>query len=210
MLFILIIFGLSMLYTATTSRLEVYVKTLALQGLLLFFLVLGDYDKVDWISLIFLTFETAVVKAWLIPRFLQSVLRKNALYREVAPSIPQFYASVIANIFFIFGFVIAYILMKHSQGLEPLTFGISVSTILTSFFIMLTRKKIITHVMGFMLMENGIFLLSLSVAKELPLVVNMGVLLDIFAGLFLLGMLVSEVQDQFQEIHIDSLTDLKD
>jgi hydrogenase-4 component E len=59
-------------------------------------------------------------------------------------------------------------------------------------------------------LENGIFLLSLSIAREMPLVVNMGVLLDIFIGIFLLVIVLKRIHSTFEEIHIDQLTDLTD
>jgi len=64
--------------------------------------------------------------------------------------------------------------------------------------------------MGYMMLENGIFLLSLSVAKEMPLVVNIGVLLDVFVCIYILGLFVTKIQSTFEELHVDKLTLLKD
>jgi hydrogenase-4 component E len=59
-------------------------------------------------------------------------------------------------------------------------------------------------------MENGIFLLSLSVAKEMPIIVNLGVLLDLFIAVFILGILVREINDEFKDLEISHLSELKD
>ena len=75
---------------------------------------------------------------------------------------------------------------------------------------MMTRKKIITQVMGFMLMENGIFLLSMAAVKEMPFIVSLGVLLDVFMAVYLLGLLVNKIHDRYDEIHVDTLQKLKD
>ncbi len=89
-------------------------------------------------------------------------------------------------------------------------FGVSLSIIVSGLFIIITRKKIITQVMGFMLMENGIFLLTLSASREMPFIVALGVLLDIFMAIYLLGLFVNKIHDAFEEIHVDTLQKLKD
>ena len=59
-------------------------------------------------------------------------------------------------------------------------------------------------------MENGIFLLSLSVAKEMPMIVNLGVLLDVFIAVFILGLLVKHINTKFDDLEIAHLSDLRD
>ena len=59
-------------------------------------------------------------------------------------------------------------------------------------------------------MENGIFLLSLSVAKEMPVIVNLGVLLDVFIAVFILGLLVNRINKEFDGLEVTQLSDLKD
>lgn len=208
--FLLILFGLSMVYAATTSRLDVYVKVLAFQGGILFLLILGNYRHTEMGTFIFLAFETLVVKTLSIPLFLSGILRKNALWRETSPAVPHFYSVLTTTFFFLLGLLAAHGQLAHAQDLKPLYFGVSVSTILSALLLMIIRKKIITHVMGYMMLENGIFLLSLSVAREMPLVVNAGVLLDVFAGIFLLGLFVTRIQTVFEALHVDELRNLRD
>ena len=68
----------------------------------------------------------------------------------------------------------------------------------------------LSNVINFITMENGIFLLSLAVAKEMPVIVNLGVLLDIFIAVFILGMLVKEINTEFEDLEVSQLSDLKD
>jgi hydrogenase-4 component E len=208
--FLIIAFGIMMLFVSTTSRLEGYVKALAVQGFLLFLLVVTDFGKIELASFIFLAVETIAFKTIIIPLFLMRTIRKNEFLREAAPSLSHFYSLLIVSLIFAFGFFISYWSLKFGNNIRPLYFGISLSAIMTGLFIIVARKKIITHVMGYMMLENGIFLLSLSIAKEMPLIVNLGVLLDIFAGIYLLGLFVNKIQNAFDEDHIDTLTHLKD
>ena len=59
-------------------------------------------------------------------------------------------------------------------------------------------------------MENGIFLLSLSVAKEMPILVNLGVLLDVFIAVYILGLFVNVINKEFKDLEVSNLSDLKD
>ncbi len=92
----------------------------------------------------------------------------------------------------------------------PLFFGISISTVVISLWLIVIKHKIISNVIEFITMENGIFLLSLSVAKEMPILVNMGVLLDVFISVYILGLFVNEINKEFKDLEVSHLSDLKD
>lgn len=208
--FLIVLFGVTMLYVAATSRIEAYVRMLALQGLILFLLVAADWQSFHLLNLLFLAVETLGFKAVIIPWFLQRVVRRNGVYRELEPYIPNFFSVVIASLIFAFGFLLAYGSLEFARDIKPLYFGVSVSTMMTGLLVITTRKMLITHVAGFMMLENGIFLLSLSMAREMPLLVNLGVLLDIFLGIFLLGLFATKIKSTFDESKIDALTHLRD
>jgi hydrogenase-4 component E len=207
---LIILLGTTMLYVFAVSRIEAYVKTLALQGFLLFLLVITDIQEINWFNIAFLSIETLVIKAVVIPYFLLSVIRKNEIAREVEPYITQFYSLIFASAIFIFGFVAAFWAAKTNAGIKPLYFGVSIMLIVSSLFLIINRKTIITHILCYMMLENGIFLLSLSVANELPLLVNLGVLLDLFVGIYLFVIFFNKIQEMYDGSHIDELTELKD
>jgi len=207
---LIILLGTTMLYVFAVNRIEAYVKTLALQGFLLFLLVIVDIKEINWVNIAFLSLETLVIKAVVIPYFLLSVIRKNEIAREVEPYITQFYSLMFASAIFIFGFVAAFWAAKTNAGIKPLYFGVSIMLIVSSLFLIINRKTIITHILCYMMLENGIFLLSLSVANELPLLVNLGVLLDLFVGIYLFVIFFNKIQEMYDGSHIDELTELKD
>jgi len=207
---LIILMGTSMLYVFSVSRVEAYVKTLSLQGFLLFLLVVVDIKEINWLNIAFLSLETLVIKAFVIPYFLLRVIRRNEIGREVEPYITQFYSLLIACLIFIFGFIAAFWAAKTNPGIKPLYFGVSIALIISSLFLIVNRKKIITHILCYMMLENGIFLLSLSVANEMPMLVNVGVLLDLFVGIYLFVIFFNKIQEMFDGSHIDVLTELKD
>ena len=77
-------------------------------------------------------------------------------------------------------------------------------------YIIVSRRKIITHVMGFLVIENGVFVLSMAVGNKMPMLVNIGILLDIFASVFLLGIFVNKIGDVLKEGDVEHLSKLKD
>ncbi len=207
---LIILLGTSMLYVFAASRIEAYIKTLALQGMLLFLLVVIDLHEINWLNIAFLILETLIIKTAVIPLFLLRVIRRNEIDREIDPSVPQFYSLMLASLIFIFGFVVAFWAARVEPGIQPLYFGMSIVLIISSLFFIVTRKRIITHILCYMMLENGIFLLSLSVANEMPMLVNLGVLLDLFVGIFLLVIFFNKIQSMYDGSHIDVLTQLKD
>lgn len=207
---IIVLFGATMLFVSATSRIEGYIRALSVQGFMLFLCVALDFKEINLTSLIFLLTETLVFKAVFVPLFLINISRKNEIYHEIDPLISYFYSLIIVSLIFIAGFYFSFFIFNAEHGIKPIYFGISISTIIAGLFFILTRNQIITHVMGFMMIENGIFLLSLSIAREMPLVVNLGLLLDVFVGLFLLGLFINKIQNAFDASHIDKLTNLKD
>ena len=94
--------------------------------------------------------------------------------------------------------------------INPIYFGVSIAVIIISLILITIKHKILTNVIEFITMENGIFLLSLSVAKEMPVIVNLGVLLDVFIAVFILGLLVNRINKEFDGLEVTQLSDLKD
>jgi len=99
--------------------------------------------------------------------------------------------------------------IEDSQ-LNKVYFVAALSALFTGLYIIGTRKKILTHVMGFLVIENGVFILSLAVGNEMPLLVNTGILLDLFITVLLLGIFVNKIGDVLGGGDVDQLRNLKD
>lgn len=222
----IILLGLSMLYLASTSRLKAHINMLSVQGWLLFFICISGMTHEEWfntgllndiisnrthlLGIAFITLETVGVKSFIIPLFLNKVLNKTHAHRDSDANIPHFYALVISSAILFAGFMIANIQAPALKMISPLYFGVSVSVIITSLWLITIKHTVLSNVINFITMENGIFLLSLAVAKEMPVIVNLGVLLDIFIAVFILGMLVKEINTEFEDLEVSQLSDLKD
>ena len=199
-----------MLYLAATSRIIAHIRILVAQGILLFLICCCGMEHIDKLNFAFLTVETLIVKAIVIPWFLFRVLRKTHSNRDAAANIPHFYCLVISSILMLFGVLASNYYISTMKLISPMFFGVSVATIIISLWLITIKHKIISNVIEFITMENGIFLLSLSVAKEMPMLVNLGVLLDVFIAVYILGLFVNEINKEFNDLEVSHLSDLKD
>ncbi len=206
----IILFGLTMLYLAATSRIIAHIRILIVQGILLFLICCCGMEHTNLLNLVFLVVETLIVKSIIIPWFLYKVLKKTHSNRDVAANIPHFYCLVISSLILLGGFLISNYYISSMKMISPIYFGVSAATIIISLWLITIKHKIISNVIEFITMENGIFLLSLSVAKEMPMLVNMGVLLDVFIAVYILGLFVNEINKEFKDLEVSHLSDLKD
>ncbi|MFA6988550.1 MAG: hypothetical protein WC197_00635 [Candidatus Gastranaerophilaceae bacterium] len=207
---LIVLFGLTMLYISATSRIKAHIKMLSFQGFLLFLICYFSVERTNLINFIFLCFETLIVKTFVIPLFLTRILNKNKIYRDNEPHIPNFYSLVLSSTLLFVGFLISNVHYQVFNGINSTYFGVSISAIIISLFLITVRRKVLTNVIGFIMMENGIFLLSLSVAKEMPIIINLGALLDIFIVVFILGLLVNRINEAFEDLNVCKLCNLKD
>ncbi len=204
----IILFGLTMLYLAATSRIIAHIRLLIIQGILLFLVCCCEHMH-GW-HFAFLTIETLVVKSIVIPWFLYRVLRKTHSNRDVAANIPHFYCLVISSVILLASFLVSNYYISSVKFISPMYFGVSIATIVISLWLITIKHKIISNVIEFITMENGKFLLSLSVAKEMPMLVNLGVLLDVFIAVYILGLFVNVINKEFKDLEVSNLSDLKD
>ncbi len=205
---ILIVFIITLFYLSIANRMLTYVKVLALQGVLLFFVAFLQLSEINTLNLIFILLETIVFKAIAVPLFLGYLLKRNNITREAEPFLPNFVSLIITT-----AIVVATILLSNSildSHLDKMFFVVALSTLFTGLYFIASRRKIITHVMGYMVIENGVFVLSMAVGNEMPMMVNLGVMLDIFASVLILGIFLNKIGDVFKDVDVDQLTNLKD
>jgi hydrogenase-4 component E len=205
-----VLFGVTLLYVSTAGMIESYIKMLTVQGLLLFVIAIFSLTEYNVGGIIFAAAETLLLKAIIIPLFLRKTVRENNVVREIEPYITNFHSILIETLILGAGFAAAYFAATAGGGVKPFAFGIAVSSVLTGLFIIISRKKLLTHVMGYMVIENGIFLMSLAVAAELPVLVSLGVSMDILIGVLLAGIFINRIRSAFENQDIDQLTRLKD
>lgn len=205
---LLITFVISLLYISIANRLLTYVKILAFQGILLFGVAFIELIEINPVNLAFILLETIVVKTIAIPMFLTYVIKKNKITREAEPFVPNFVSLIIVTLIIIVTFLISNSIAD--THLNKIYFVVALVALFSGLYIIISRKKIITHVIAYVIVENGVFILSLAVGNEMPMLVNLGILLDIFVSVFLLGIFINKVGDVVKDIDITQLSNLKD
>ena len=205
---LLITFLITLFYMAIANRLMTYVKVLALQGVLLFFVAFIQLSEINLLNLVLILLETIIFKSVAVPAFLAYLLRRNQITREAEPFLPNFVSLLIVTAIV----VVTFLLSNYISDtiLDKLFFVVALSTLFTGLYLIATRRKIITHVMGYMVVENGVFVLSLAVGNGMPMLVNLGIMLDIFASVLILGIFLNKIGDVFRDVDVDQLSNLKD
>jgi hydrogenase-4 component E len=205
---LLIIFIISLLYVSIANRVITYVRVLALQGFILFGVTFLQLQDIQTWNLVLILLETIVFKAIAVPMFLSYLLKRNKITRETEPYLPHFISLIIITLI-----VVITVLLANSiedTHLDKIFFIVSLSTLFTGLYFIASRKKIITHVMGYLMIENGVFVLSLAVGNEMPNLVNLGIMLDVFASVLILGIFLNKIGDVFKAVDVDQLSNLKD
>ncbi|MBK6290348.1 MAG: hypothetical protein IPH85_13120 [Ignavibacteria bacterium] len=204
----IILFVLTLLYAGMADRMKTLVNILGVQGLLLFATAYVALHSVDVLNLSFILVETILVKGLLIPLMLLRTIRKNGIVRETNPTVTHFQSLLVVTVIIVLSFILASNI--HQEHLRVGYFTASVSAVFVGLFIVMTRVKIITHMIGYLILENGIFLLSLAVGNEMPLAVNTAILLDLLTSVLLLAFLVDKVGETFQTVDVHDLNELND
>jgi hydrogenase-4 component E len=193
---------------AIANRLMTYIKVLALQGVILFFVVFLQLSEINTLNLVLIMLETIVFKSLAVPLFLSHLLKRNNITREAEPFLPNFVSLVITTFIVVITILISNTI--KDDNLDKIFFVVALSTLFFGLYLIATRRKIITHVMGYMVIENGVFVLSLAVGNEMPMLVNLGIMLDIFASVLILGIFLNKIGDVFKNVSVDQLSNLKD
>ena len=205
---LLIMLIISLIYLVVANRLYTYITILAFQGIVLFGVAFIELTEIKVLNLIFILVETIVFKTIAIPLFLNYVIKKNNLTREAEPFLSNFVSVVVITIIIVASFLLSSTI--HDEQLKSIFFVVALSALFTGLYIIVTRRKIITHVMGFLIIENGVFILSLAVGNEMPMIVNTGIMLDIFVSVLVLGIFINRIGDVLKEHDAEQLKQLKD
>ena len=89
-------------------------------------------------------------------------------------------------------------------------FGVALYALLSGLILIVLRSRIFTHMVGFLVIENGVFLFSMAIGVEMPLLINTAILLDILISVLMLGMFMTKVDDKIHSVDSESLTHVKD
>ena len=153
---------------------------------------------------------TLLLKVMLIPWLLHRVIDRLNIRWDVETLINIPTTMLIGIGVVIFAFNMAIPISRLSSTLAGGTLGIALACILLSFLMMITRAKAVPQVIGFLAMENGLFFAATSATYGMPMVVELGIALDVLIGVLILGVFMFQIREQFDSLDIRNLERLKE
>lgn len=206
---LLVIVVLLDFFALGTSRVMAVIRASALQGVALAGVALLAQPEISGHAVL-IALGSLLVKGLLVPLMLMRAIRDVTIRREVEPLI-GYTASLLlgglgAGLALVFSSSLP-LLPEHGHvPLVPAAFA----TVFTGFLILTTRQKAITQVVGYLFLENGIFLFGLLLVEAMPFLVEIGVLLDVVVGVFVMGIILHHIQRTFSTIDTARLSSLKE
>jgi hydrogenase-4 component E len=205
--FLIVVFIITLIYLAKVEMVKSYFSLMALQGVLLFGLAYFELKEIVLLQFLFILLETLVFKAIFVPLFLSRVT-KNKIHRHHGGAVKGYYSVFIAGLIIVASFITAHLI--HDEHLQIKYFTAAISSILVGLFIAITNRDLVTHLISYLVIENGIFLLSLALGSEMPMFVNAAILLDIFTSVLIMGIFFNKMKDYFSNTDVNQLSRLKD
>lgn len=201
--YLIILFAMTLVYLSVAERFRIYAGLMGIQGVLLFGITLFELQEVNTANLVFIASETLLFKAIVVPFMLIRIIKKTDVYKVHNLAMPGFYQLALTIISLILSLILANAMTNPFVDTIYLT--IALFCFFTGMLLIVTHKYILSQVIGFLVIENAVFILSLAIGSEKPMLINIGILLDIFVGVLILGLFAMRLKP-----HTLELTRLKD
>ncbi|MFA7241738.1 MAG: formate hydrogenlyase [Sulfuricellaceae bacterium] len=153
---------------------------------------------------------TLVLKVGILPWILHRLIRKLDVKWDVETLINIPTTMLFGIVLVIFAFNLAAPISQMASTIAKSTLGIAMACVLLSFLMMITRSKAVPQVIGFLAMENGLFFAATSATYGMPLVVELGIALDVLVGMVILGIFFFHIRETFDSLDLKHMEKLKE
>ena len=208
LLALIILYVITLINLALVERFRKYASIITIQGWLLLGIALLRLHSLDWLELSFIVLETLIFKAIIVPHILMSVIKKTKINRVKTSGTSQFNALILSFAALIVSAITTYLVADSS--IHMLFFGVAMYALLSGLILIVLRSRIFTHMVGFLIIENGVFLFSMAIGVEMPMLINAAIMLDILMSVLMLSLFMTKVDDKIHTDDSDSLTHVKD
>jgi len=186
------------------------VNLLAMQGALLCIATLLLAWRTGNNHLYFSAALTLGLKVFLLPWLLHRLIRRLQVYWDTEPMLNIAGTMLVGLLIVVFAFGLAQPISALASTATRSAIGIAVAVILLAFLMMITRSKAVPQVIGFLAMENGLFFAATSATYGMPMVVELGIALDVLVGMLILGVFFFQIREQFDSLDLKHLEKLKE
>lgn len=203
----LLLISFAMLSRRRTQRL---ITLFAWQGAILFLSTCLVAYNSGLTELYYSAALTLILKVIVLPWiFHRLIYRLGAQWdNETLVNIPT--TMLVGLVLVIFAFGLAQPISQMATTITRHTLGIALAVILLAFLMMITRKKAVTQVIGFLAMENGLFFAATSATYGMPMVIELGIALDVLVGVFIFGIFFFQIREQFDSLDLHHMEALKE
>ena len=201
---LVILYVITLVYLAITERFRNFASIIGLQGWILFAVALLRLHAINPLELIFIAIETLAFKALLVPAILFAMIRKTKINRVRRSGSSQSGSLLLSLMALAVSASITYYIAD--SAIDLVFFGVA----LYGLILIVLRSRIFSHMVGFLVIENGVFLFSMAIGVEMPLLINIAILLDILISVLMLGIFFTKIDGKIHADDADSLTNVKD
>lgn len=208
LLTLIILYIITLIYISIVERFRNYASIIACQGWLLLGIALLRLHTLDWLELSFIILETLIFKALIVPAILMRVIHQTKINRVKTSGTSQFNSLMLSFTALVVSAITTYYVADSS--VHMIFFGVALYALLSGLILIVMRSRIFSHMVGFLVIENGVFLFSMAIGVEMPMLINAAIMLDILMSVLMLGLFMTKVDDQIHTDDSDSLTHVKD
>ena len=208
LLSLIILYVITLVYISMVERFRNYASIIACQGWLLLGIALLRLHTLDLTEMLFIILETLIFKAVIVPAILMRVINKTKINRIKSSGTSQFNSLMLSFTALVVSAITTYYVADSS--IHMVFFGVALYALLSGLILIVLRKRIFAHLVGFLVIENGVFLFSMAIGVELPMLINLAIMLDILISILILGMFLRRLDDDMHTDESDALTSIKD
>ncbi len=191
------------------SELGACVRTVAFQGILLGFITLIVRQEGLSVRLLILSVMSIGLKGFVFPFLLLRSIREAGVRREVEPFV-GYVTSVVGGLLMLaVSMWISARIPATATAMSSFQIPVALSTIFTGLFLVVSRRKALNQVIGYLVFESGIYMFGITAVGEIPFLIELGVLLDVFVAVFVMGIAMNHINREFDHIDADQLSSLK-
>jgi hydrogenase-4 component E len=194
----------------TQRRVVTMVSLLATQGALLAMATLLLAHRTGAVHLYFSAALTLGLKVFFLPWLLLRLIRRLGVYWDSEPLINPAGTMLLGLLVVVFAFGLAQPITALAHTATRGSIGIAVAVILLAFLTMITRRKAMSQVIGFLAMENGLFFGAMSSTYGMPMIIELGVALDILVAMLVLGVFFFQIREQFDSLDLHHMERLRE
>jgi len=200
---------LSVLFSFGTSRVPGLIKVIAFQGIVVSIIPFFIGHDMNAGGVLF-TLVTLVIRGIVIPLSIHIAIKKVAIRREVEP-IVGYHTSILCGL----GLIVAATYINHQLNIPTISeytllFPTAIALLVTGMFLLMARRNAIAMVIGYIMMENGIYLIGTTISARARHIVEFGILLDVLAGVMIMAIILQNIKRTFDDVDTARLRTLKE